>query len=120
MGSDAELAVSVTEENDTLQVCPAGEVVTLFEGRCEFCGTTFQPTNRRQRFCKSKCRVDAHREPQRARRRRWTAARFRDKLLEFDGRYVGPTRNVGLLADFERRQFLQELREYAFRSDFYA
>jgi hypothetical protein len=89
------------EETAALPVCPDAEVVTLF---CAFCKKSFHPANRRQRFCTPKCRVDAHREPQRAKHRRWDAARLRDKTLEFDGRYVGPIRNMGPLAYFEKRE----------------
>ena len=95
------LLPSATDEHATPEVCLNTEFVTLF---CAKCGKPFTPTNKRQRFCGGTCRVAAHREPQRAKRRRWTAERFRDKGLEFDGRYVGPIRNMGPLALFEKEK----------------
>jgi len=35
------------------------------ERNCEYCGTLFTPTNARQRFCKSSCRVNAHQQKKR-------------------------------------------------------
>jgi hypothetical protein len=86
---------------NALDVCPENEIVTLLF--CAFCKQQFQPTNKRQRFCTSKCRVDAHREPHRAKRRRWTAARRFYRVMEFDGRITGSLKNVGPLASFEGR-----------------
>lgn len=87
-------------ETAELSVCPEAEVVTLFP--CAHCSKPFTPTNKRQRFCSGKCRVDAFREPQRAKHRRWDAARNFYRTMAFDGRVTGSKRNVGPLAQFEQ------------------
>jgi hypothetical protein len=69
---------------------------------CEFCKHEFRPTNERQRFCSTVCRVDNWREPERLRRNAWTAARLKDKHLEFDGRYAGAdNKNAGDFRPFQ-------------------
>jgi hypothetical protein len=92
---------SQTETASTLPVCPDSEIETFL---CSHCKAPFTPTNRRQRFCGPNCRLNAHREPQRAKRRRWDGARSFYRTMEFDGRQVGPMRNVGPLAEFEKER----------------
>jgi hypothetical protein len=82
-----------------LNVCQNDEVVT----RCEFCQQPFTAGNKRHRFCRVKCRVDAHRQPQRDRRNRWTEERMKYRAMEFDGRYNGSINHVGPLSQFEKR-----------------
>jgi len=92
-------------QSATLSVCPASEVVTV---TCAYarCGRAFAKriNDKRKKFCSTKCRVYASRAPGLARRNRWTDARFRDRGLEFDGRYVGSIRNMGPLALFEKEK----------------
>jgi hypothetical protein len=67
------------------------EISTLFCGHCK---TPFQPTNKRQRFCKDTCRAAAHYAPTKATNEAKSRENFRrrrrHKSLGFDGRYGGP------------------------------
>jgi hypothetical protein len=79
---------------------------TLLE--CEFseCKKTFQPTNKRQRFCSTKCRAAAKYLPTKLRNREQKLIRFRERnrarALGFDARYGGPRNSSSLGTNVER------------------
>jgi hypothetical protein len=85
--------------DETLVVCPQHEVETI---ACRWCGASFEPRSRKHVYCKPLCRLNAHREPHRARRARWTAARTRYHSMAFDGRSNGRTVSAGPLWAFEK------------------
>lgn len=78
-------------------------VANLVKTPCAFCKEPFAKptTNTKKRFCSTLCRVNASREPQRAKHRRWDAARNTHRHMEFDGRITGALKKVGALANFE-------------------
>jgi hypothetical protein len=86
---------------ETLEVCPKAEFVTV---ACAYgrCGHAFQKraTDKRKRFCSTKCRVYASRASKHERRNAWTKERFKFKSFTFDGRFSGPNNPVGPLALF--------------------
>jgi hypothetical protein len=89
----AEFLLILTEhEKPTLQVCPHIDSSTLLQ--CEYCNRSFEPKNKRQRFCEAKCRAAAYYLPillfNRERKNARFAALSRDKALGFDGCYNGP------------------------------
>jgi hypothetical protein len=92
-------------QNTTLPVCSDNEVVTV---ACAYprCGRSFEKraTDKRKKFCCTKCRVYASRLPQQAKRERWDKERNLYRVMEFDGRIVGPMKNVGPLSSFEKRK----------------
>lgn len=64
---------------------------TLFE--CEHCKQSFQPKNKRQKFCSDHCRAAAHYLPTKLSNAKRKLKRFQDrnraKSIGFDGRYGG-------------------------------
>jgi len=98
------------ENHETLQVCTRNENATPQPCGCAVmlqpklrCGQHFVPKSKRHRFASKECRNRCFREPQRAKRRRWTEARMRDKSFAFDGRLGGPSIDfVVPLAEFEK------------------
>lgn len=71
-------------ESAALEVCLEGELVTV---NCAYerCHKPFQKraTNKRKMFCCTNCRVNASREPQRAKHWRWDAAKNFHRVMEF-------------------------------------
>jgi|ERR1700722_11023544 hypothetical protein len=95
-------AIRPGAESRVLPVCPESDLVTIIQISCGHCNQLFakSATNKKKRFCSTSCRVNASRLPHRDKRRRWDEARNFYKTQDFDGRRIGPIKNVGPLASF--------------------